>query len=270
MEFKASLLSIKTLINLYEKDLLILDPPYQRNFIWSKSDQEQLINSILNNFPVPNLFFLRKDDKHEIVDGQQRIRTIINYNKGLLIPKNKELRKENIDYNRFLEYKLLKVEITDLVEGKDSIEDFYTRVNKTGLKLNKPELNKAEYFYTEFLDLNQELASCDQINELDIFTDTTTKRMNDIDFISELVALLQFGLYDKKDKVQELYESDITSENKVILKTKFIKVLDIFIVLNAQFPLKKSRFKQRNDFFTLFGFINDFQEKLTIWKKRTN
>ena len=264
MEFEAFSMTVKGLINLYKKDRLILDPPYQRKFIWSKSDQEKLIDSILNNYPLPNLFFLVKGEKFEVVDGQQRIRTIINYDKGILIPKNVEHRKENIDYNLFLKYKLLKVEITSLTEGIDFIEDFYTRVNKTGLKLNKPELNKAEYFYTEFLALNQELANCDQINELDIFTDTVTKRMNDIDFISELVALLMYGIYDKKDKVDELYEKDINPETKDILKKKFLSILDIFIVLNTQFPFKKSRFKQRNDFFTLFGFVNDFSDKLKI------
>jgi uncharacterized protein DUF262 len=264
MEFKAFTLSVKNLISLYNEDKLILDPPYQRNFIWSKTDQEKLIDSILNNYPLPNLFFLKKGDKFEVVDGQQRIRTIINYDKGILIPKNVAQRKENIDYNLFMKYQLLRVEITSLEGGTDRIEDFYARVNKTGLKLNKPELNKAEYFYTEFLALNQELANCEQINELDIFTDTVTKRMNDIDFISELVALLNFGIYDKKDKVDELYEKDINSETKDILKAKFLKILDTFIVLNHQFPFKKSRFKQRNDFFTLFGFINDLYDKLKI------
>ncbi|MGA2406055.1 MAG: DUF262 domain-containing protein [Bacteroidales bacterium] len=264
MEFKAFTFSIKSLIDLYEKDELILDPPYQRNFIWSKADQEQLIDSILNNYPLPNLFFLKKEEKLEVVDGQQRIRTIINYHKGLLIPKNKNQRKENIKYDKFLNYILLRIEITSLEEGKDFIEDFYTRVNKTGLKLNKPELNKAEYFYTEFLALNQELASCEQINELDIFTDATTKRMNDIDFISELVALLNFGIYDKKDKVEELYDTDITPEIKENLKNDFIEILDIFIVLNTVSSIKKSRYKQRNDFFTLFGFIKDLRDRLTI------
>lgn len=264
MEFKVFTLTVKGLIDLYNTNKLVLDPPYQRNFIWSKKDQEKLIDSILNNFPLPNLFFLKRDEKIEVVDGQQRIRTIINYDKGLLIPSKKEQRKENIDYKKFLDYKLIKAEISSLEEGDELIEEFYARVNKTGLKLNKPELDKAEYFYTEFLSLNQELANCEQFNKLDIFTDTAVRRMNDIDFISELVALLHFGLFDKKDKVDELYEKDISSETKYILKTEFLRILDYFIAFNIIHPINKSRFRQRNDFFTLFGFIRDKKDKLSI------
>ena len=265
MEFKIYTLKIKGLIDLYEKNNLILDPPYHRNFIWSKKDQEQLIDSILNNFPIPNLFFLKKNEnKYEVVDGQQRIRTILNYNKGLLVPKNTDYRKENIDFEKFLEYKLIKAEIIYLEEGKESIEEFYARVNKTGLKLNKPELNKAEYFYTEFLALNQELASCDQFNELDIFTDAAIRRMNDIDFISELVALIYYEPYDKKEKVDELYEKDISPETKEFLRNEFLKIINYFLEFNSIFPIKKTRYRQRNDFFTLFGFIKDMKDKLPI------
>lgn len=264
MKFNVFTLTIKGLIDLYHKDKLILDPPYQRNFIWSKIDQERLIDSIIKNYPLPNIFFLKKDDVWEVVDGQQRIRTIINYDKELLVPKNQKQRKQNIDYDAFLKYKLIKAEITYLEEDSESIEEFYARVNRTGLKLNKPELNKAEYFYTEFLALNQELASCEQFNELDIFTDAATKRMNDIDFISELVALLQFGIFDKKEKVDTLYDNDITKEVKVHLKKKFLDILDYFIEFNSIVPIKKTRFKQRNDFFTLFGFIHDMKDKLSI------
>ena len=262
MEFTVYIFPIKQLIRLYEKKRLILDPPYQRNFIWSKSDQEKLIDSILNNFPLPNLFFLVKDDVFEVVDGQQRIRTIINYHKGLLIPKNKEQRKESIEYDSFLEYSLIRAEITRLDEGKDLIEDFYARVNKTGLKLNKPELNKAEYFYTEFLSLNQELASFEKFNILDIFKDTSVRRMNVIDFISELVAFIHFGLYEKKEKVDELYEKDISLEIKNTPKIEFLRILDIIIVLNSISPINRSRYRQRNDFFTLFGFIHNMKNKL--------
>ena len=200
MNFKIKVITIKELIILYNENKLILDPPYQRNFIWSKIDQEKLIDSILNNYPLPNIFFLKRKYAMEVVDGQQRIRTIINYSRGILVPKKVEQRIENINYSVFLEYKLIIAEIYGLSRGEEIIEEFYARVNKTGLKLNKPELNKAEYFYTEFLALNQELANCEQFMVLDIFTDAAAKRMNDIDFISELVALLYYGIYDKKGK----------------------------------------------------------------------
>lgn len=264
MKFNIKEITLQELISLYYDDKLILDPPYQRNFIWTKADQEKLVDSLVKNYPLPNIFLFKKDEKFEVVDGQQRIRTILNYNKGILVPKLLEQRKDNIDYHQFLSYKIIVAEIYDLNEETESIEEFYSRVNKTGMKLNKPELNKAEYFYTEFLALNQELANCEQFRELDIFTEAVSKRMNDIDFISELVGLLHYGLYDKKEKVDELYEKDITPDLKDSLKSRFLEILDYFIAFNSILQIKKTRYKQRNDFFTLFGFINEMKDKISL------
>jgi hypothetical protein len=137
-----------------------------------------------------------------------------------------------------------------------SIEEFYSRVNKTGKKLNRPELNKAQYFYTKFLALNEELAGSEEFNQLDLFTENSTNRMNDVDFVSELVAVLKFDLYDKKDKVDDLYESDLTDEEIEKLRKRFYRILKIIVKLNEIKQINGTRYCQRNDFFTLFHFID--------------
>lgn len=255
MDYNIVYWTIADLIELYKEKKLNLDPPYQRNFIWSKKDQNELIDSILNRkFPLPT-FFIRKTENgnYEMVDGQQRTRTIIAYNKrnfeGDVISELVQEEKQKFD-NYFL-----SITIIESIEETDSIEEFYARVNKTGRKLNKPELNKAEYFYTEFLDLNSILAGTEEFKSLELFTDASTLRMNDIDFVSELVAQLEFGLTEKKDKVDYLYESDINVEKKEELKFKFISVIKKIQILNTIYPIKKTRYRQRNDFYTLFGFI---------------
>jgi len=261
MKFHTETWTIERLIDFLEKDKIDLSPPYQRNFIWSKSDQKELINSIIEKkYPIPN-FFLRYDDerkKYEMVDGQQRTRTIYGFFKSNIRGVIKEL--DDPVLKEFLEFELTFVFI-DEVDENESIEEFYARVNKTGRKLNKPELYKAEYFYTEFLALNEELAGCEEFAKLDIFTATSINRMNDIDFVSELVALLVFGISDKKDKVIDLYENDISLNQKEDIKTRFRSILTIVNLLDLVYPIRKSRFRQRNDFYTLFGFINRFMNE---------
>lgn len=268
MEYSIQNWKIIDLINLYRNGNLILDPPYQRNFIWSKKDQDELIDSILSKrFPLPS-FFLRKilDDKYEMVDGQQRTRTILSFYKRNY-ENNLDLKIIEDEKNEFEQYKLSITIINDFT-NRDSIEDFYARVNKTGRKLNKPELNKAEFFYTEFLELNSELAGSEIFKRLELFTDSSTNRMNDIDFVSELVAQIEFGNFDKKDKVDFLYEKDISFSKKEELKKKFYFVIDKISSLNILFPLKKTRYKQRNDFFTLFGFIHqNYEVNLDVLKE---
>ncbi len=260
MEYQTKEWKILDLIQLYKDELLVLDPPYQRNFIWSKKDQNELIDSILKKkFPLPTFFLLKLDNNSfEMVDGQQRTRTILSYYKRQFEQGVIEELVEK-EKNEFENFQLAVTVITSI--GKDeSIEDFYARVNKTGRKLNKPELNKAEYFYTEFLALNEELAESPEFIALDLFTELSAKRMNDIDFVSELVAQLEFGIFEKKDKVDDLYESDISEDKKVKLRDLFLKTIKRIVPLNNLYPIKKTRYRQRNDFFTLFGFIHQHQE----------
>lgn len=255
MEFSTQEWQIKDLIKVYKDKLLKLDPPYQRNFIWSKKDQNELIDSILiKGFPLPTFFLLALDDgSYEMVDGQQRTRTILAFYKSHYEINHQQSMFEE-EKEQFENYNLAITIINNLREN-ESIEEFYARVNKTGRKINKPELNKAEYFYTEFLDLNTEMAGYDKFQALSLFTENSVNRMNDIDFVSELIALIVFGNYEKKDKVDELYESDISAEQKRELTSIFKSIIDKIYELNGVYPLRKTRYRQRNDFFTLFGFI---------------
>jgi len=257
MNFQHKIWSIKELIKVYDSNNLVLTPAYQRNFIWSKKDQEKLIDSIIiHNYPLPSFFFYEQSKgKFEVVDGQQRSRTIINYYKNNYVGQN----VKKVEKKTFENYLIPVTIISDIVD-EENIEEFYARVNKTGLKLNKPELNKAEYYDTLFLKLNEELANNEAFVNLELFTDTSTRRMNDIDFTSELVSLIFKGISDKKLTVDSIYESDISKNEYKILKGKFISIIDKINVLNSVFPIKKTRYKQRNDFYTFFGFIDKYSD----------
>lgn len=50
---------------------------FQRNFVWTKLQQERFIESILFGYPIPNIFLVLQEDKRLLVlDGQQRLTTL--------------------------------------------------------------------------------------------------------------------------------------------------------------------------------------------------
>ena len=263
MKFEHQAWSVKDLVKLYDEKQLELNPPYQRNPIWSGSAQKELISSILRGWPMPSFFLLQKPDgRFEVVDGKQRALTIFAFWRGHLqtsdarniesVPKQTgEVPLREI----FLAYHLSVTRITDLAPG-ESIEMFYALVNSTGLRLNRPEIRKAEFYTTNLLRLVTNLAELEEFHKLGLFTRLSAQRMNDVDFVSELVAQMQFGITDKKEKVDDLYESDITEPQFEILREDFIKVLGRLTMLNAIIPLSKTRYRQKNDFYTLFGFLH--------------
>ena len=187
-----------------------------------------------------------------MVDGQQRSRTIISYIDGQF----KDIHGKFFDKKTdavFFEFEFPVTIISD-TEG-ESIERFYAIVNKTGIHLNKPEVRKADFYDTNYLKLVTDITNSKLFKGLGIFTDATLKRMNDIEFVAELVVLIKNGHVEKKDNMDEYFKKDLSQEDCATIKSKFNLVLTKISVLNKIFKLNKSRYKQRNDFYTLCDFL---------------
>lgn len=256
MKFRIETWTISRIREYYDKGTLNLNPPYQRRFIWTLKDQQTLIDSILRGYAIPNIFLFEKKKSHfEMVDGQQRSRTIIGFIEKQFKTQDGEHYSEKKHGSIFTKYQI-PITIIEKIEADESIEEFYALVNKSGIHLNRPELKKAEYFDTKFLKLVTELADNASFQNLELFTEASTKRMNDIDFVSELVTYLIEGNSDKKLKVDKAFENDITTAKYKELKAEFLEVIKTFTKFDERFPLKKTRYKQRNDFYSLFGFIH--------------
>lgn len=54
-------------------------PPYQRKFIWKVTQQKLFIDSLFKKYPIPLIYLRQKENTFEILDGQQRIMTIIKF-----------------------------------------------------------------------------------------------------------------------------------------------------------------------------------------------
>lgn len=253
MKYYVTKWTIKDLLETYKKGNLNLNPDYQRNFIWSINDQRYLIGSIKKSNPIPNFFLLETEKgKYEMVDGQQRSRTILSFVNKQFTDESGMLFDEVAD-KAMLNYEFPITIITD-TEGEE-IHKFYAIVNKTGIHLNKPEVRKADHYNTILLNLINEITSSKKFKVLKVFSEASLKRMNDTEFVAELVVLIKKGHVDKKNYLDDYFKNDISKNDSAEIKRTFNAILDKINFLNSNYPLAKSRFKQRNDFYTLFDFI---------------
>src|ERR1700690_1739942 len=70
----------RELLGQYKDGDLIIDPEYQRLFRWDRDQQTQYIESILLNIPSPPLFLAKNSDgKSEVIDGLQRVSTMLRF-----------------------------------------------------------------------------------------------------------------------------------------------------------------------------------------------
>ena len=161
-------------VSKYEKEEIILNPPYQRIFRWSIEDQSTLIESILLGIPLPPIFALqRPDGKWEIIDGLQRTQTILNFfntEKSFKLQGLKILtelnEKESSELPREIILKVknsrIRVELVEETEDIFSQYLLFNRLNSNGEKLSEQEkrnfliYKKNSFFYDNIQKLGNE------------------------------------------------------------------------------------------------------------------
>lgn len=73
-------MSFGEIANLHINKELIIQPEYQRLFRWSQQQKSHLIESILLELPVPQIFVIENQDGvFELIDGLQRVSTILQF-----------------------------------------------------------------------------------------------------------------------------------------------------------------------------------------------
>lgn len=73
--------SCADLLRLYQTEQLEIQPDFQRNIVWTKPDQTRFIDSLTKQLPIPSMCISLdyKTDKRLIIDGLQRMQSIINF-----------------------------------------------------------------------------------------------------------------------------------------------------------------------------------------------
>jgi Protein of unknown function DUF262 len=260
-----------------KKGTLLITPKYQRNPIWSTAQKCFLIDSILSDVPIPPIYLNVVSQRiggtrrtiYEVVDGQQRLRAILEflnddfaldehtmrmykvsplYSK-LVGKKYSELSIDNQD--KIWNFPLAVQEIRDY--GETEIRDTFRRLNSVVERLNKQELRHSQFF-GEFAKLVGELTDLPFWIKSKVVSRGDVRRMRDAEFISELVVLTLDGIQDGQKTLDSFYATyDATFPQKHKAKVRFLSVLQ---VLDPLLPIIKStRFHKRADFYALFAAV---------------
>ena len=76
-------------------------PPFQRKFVWSQRHASRFLESLLMGLPVPGIFLYKEPvtNRHLVVDGQQRLRTLEYFYKGTFLEKKFRLTGVRDEWN---------------------------------------------------------------------------------------------------------------------------------------------------------------------------
>lgn len=282
-----TLFKVSDFIGWQRSGLLELSPSFQRRSVWKSGAKSFLMDTITRGLPIPIIFLreLPSDldtllPKREVVDGQQRLRTIFSYVDHTLlrdfrqardfftIKKVHNRRLANKDFTNLdpptkqsiLDYQF-SVHVLPRNVGDREILQIFARMNSTGLKLNFQELRNAEYF-GKFKTLMFSLANeqLDRWRKWRIFSEDSIARMYEVELTSEFALLMIDGLTQKTqgsiNDIYRIYDDHFPYENQI--KKRFRLIMD---TIDDHFGslIEDTVFQKKTLFYSLFSFLYHYQ-----------
>lgn len=265
--YKLNYQSVSDVYKKFSEGQLIVDDTYQRRSIWDSKDKVRLVETILLDLVIPELFFWKAstdpntgDSITHIVDGQQRVKAIVEYieNKYKLNPKfmldqsmitkfgNKTFSQlQDSEKTALWQYSLTIVEI-DAKATRDDIIVMFRRLNLTDYSLNDQERRNS--IIGEFSSVCRELSADAFWDAHGLFKTSDIRRMKDVEFCGSILLLWRNGVIDQTDQralnqayddlrvgYENAVEDKTAVRNAMALLEKFINENNIrFIQRKAQ------------------------------------
>jgi Protein of unknown function DUF262 len=203
--------TVTDILNLFKDGLLNLEPGFQRQSVWSERDRAKLIDSILRNYPIPAVFFYRREEQgqlfYDVIDGKQRIEALLMF-MGLMrgrfglkiqLPGNDDV--ESIDWKRLRKRKLqplltgYRIPVIEVDGDMGDMIDLFVRINSTGKALTPQEKRRAKYYNSPFLKDADRVARKFEgyFAKFKILRAGQISRMKHVELVSELMLSIHQG-----------------------------------------------------------------------------
>jgi hypothetical protein len=203
-----------------EKGMFVMDPEFQRDFIWEESKQSKLIESVIMRIPLP-VFYLAEDEQGRlvVVDGLQRLTTFKRFKENKLRLRLRE--RPELDGKRFedLSSKLqnrvedcnLSLYVIDSKVPDRARLDIFERVNG-GVPLTRQQMRNCLYTGPAARFLKEEAATT-------LFREATgeslrSKTMRDREFVNRFCAFQINTLDEYKGDMDDFLALALRQMNK--------------------------------------------------------
>jgi len=255
--------SNKKISELYKRikeGTLKLQPEFQRKFVWNSAHKELFIETILMGLPFPEIYIAQSgidiekiETQEVIVDGQQRLSTIVQYIDeledseifGRKVKKFKNLLKD--EQTDFVNYNVVIRDLGDI--SSDQIKEVFKRINQTKYSLEQIEIQNAVYD-GEFIMTAKDILTGIDATHIPIFSESELSRMADLHFILLIMATIENGGYFPFDKEIEKYiiKNNDEYQSKEEMKNRLLNVFEVVKEMNF---LDDSIWYRKSNFFTL-------------------
>jgi len=197
---------IRELLASYDSKELNITPWYQRRSVWTRPQKAYLVNTLFEGKPMPTLYIRHSLDIEteksikEVVDGQQRIRSILEYRAGEFGARH-PAHKTRVKYDKLSpkergDFLMTSISVGYLIGADDTdVIEVFGRLNSVAKTLNAEEKRCAKYSgEVKQFSLRVAARHVELWRSLGIFTANDISRMTEVEFVSELALNMKNGL----------------------------------------------------------------------------
>jgi Protein of unknown function DUF262 len=268
---------IQDIVNLDKRKELNLRPWYQRRIVWTTQQQSYLINTILEQKPVPSIYVRHSIEissgrsMREVVDGQQRLAAVLDYAADKFAARHPDHEKPvkfmQLTPKQRHQFLTTGLSVGYLLGADDSdVIEIFGRINSVSKKLSPPEKRNAN-FSGEFKQFCVKQASqrVDFWRNHNIFTALQIARMVEMQFVSELVMNMLDGLQDYSPKrIDAFYEkNDVKFAKEAEVTRRFDATFGLLVSLSDT-TLRDTIFSRPPIFFSLFLILDSIKNKMSV------
>lgn len=261
-------------LDLQSSGRLDLDPPYQRRSVWNLTYKQFFIDSLIRNYPAPTIFLqvdvsIDRPITYRVIDGKQRLSSLFEFQRDEFTTAE-DLNDLDLGNKYYSELpKEVRLALLDYVFNVENIRgasvaelnDAFDRLNRNVARLNKQELRHAK-FDGAFIRKVEQLAEHPFWAEIGLVTPARIRRMQDVEYVSEMYIISMDGIKEGKDYLDDYYaENDREIENETDSDERFIAVQDYLRDVNSSSSLKGGRFSNVADFYSLWAAIGDLHRE---------
>jgi hypothetical protein len=276
---------VSELLSWYKHGFLDLNPRFQRRSVWSPIQKSFLMDTVVCGLPMPIIIMRDEprslgslESKREVVDGQQRLRTVFafvdpvalrdysssrddftvrkTHNPGIAGRRFGDLLPEA--RQRILDYEF-SVHVLPAGTDDRQVVNIFSRLNATGVKLNRQELRNAE-FSGEFRMLVDKLSQAHlrHWRDWEILQDQQIARMLEAELTAELVQLMLEGIVGKSQpRLTALYRKyEESFKQGPLLGRRFDDTM-LHIEEALENRIARTEFRRQMWFHALFAVLYD-------------
>lgn len=202
---------------------LVLQPEFQRQYVWDRKKASRLIESVLLRVPLPIIYLSEQPDGNEyVIDGQQRLTSLFSFIDGKFpdgepfkligLTAYEELNRKSFSeistefQDRIQDYSLRTVTLLKQSDADLKFEIF-ERLNSGSEPLNDMELRNCIY-RGPYNSLLKELAKEPDFRSL-LGLKSGDKRMRDVELVLRFAAFFHSTYLKYKSPMKQFFNQDM-------------------------------------------------------------